>query len=95
MGGKASQAKQKEKKLMSQILADYLVKTHRVKIGKKEIDLTADQIIDKGISRAILSGSNATVGMIKEIREGTGDKGTQEATAHVKHLIILTRYGLQ
>jgi hypothetical protein len=84
LGGIANAKAVKEKKTYSKILADYLVQNHKVKIGKKEIDLTPEEIIFRGVTKAILSGSSATASILTvaadrtEGPSGGGSEGSKK-----------------
>jgi hypothetical protein len=57
---------------MSQLYADFLVKSHIVKIGKKETELTPEEIINRAIIGNINKyGTSASVQMLKEIADRT------------------------
>ena len=79
-GGKKSVEVRKEKKLMSQILADYLQKEHEVVLRDDEgavIDrekISADELIQRTITAIINRGDPASVSMMKELREATEGK---------------------
>ena len=75
-GIKSGQAK-REKKRMSQILADYLQKEHEVVLRDDDgrvIDretLPADELIARTITAIIARDDSASVSMLKELREAT------------------------
>lgn len=76
-GGKASGKARREKKLMSQILADYLQKEHEVILKDSEgniIDnekIPASQLIERTVSAILARGDSASATMIKTIGELT------------------------
>jgi hypothetical protein len=76
-GGKASGKARREKKLMSQILADYLQKEHEVTLKDSEgniIDnekIPASQLIERTVSAILARGDSASATMIKTIGELT------------------------
>lgn len=67
VGGKKSVQARKEKKLISQIYADMIMKKH--KIGNEEID--GELLLEKVALKVLARGDSASVSMIKEIREAT------------------------
>jgi hypothetical protein len=62
MGGRASQKKQKEKKLMSDIYSDILAEQISGEKGIKLKDV---------VNRILIEGGSPSVSMLKEIREAT------------------------
>jgi hypothetical protein len=76
-GGIASGIARREKKLMSQILADYLQKKHEVTLKDSEgniIDnkkIPASQLIERTVSAILARGDSASATMIKTIGELT------------------------
>jgi hypothetical protein len=70
--GKASGKARKEKKLMSQIYAEFLVKEHEVigKDGKKK-KLEGHALLSSVMSKILSRGDSASVSLFKEIREAT------------------------
>lgn len=80
IGGIKSGQARKEKKLLSQIYAEFLIENHKVKLGRKEIDLPADEIIKISIARNLMAtGTSASVAVLKEIADRT--EGTSGAGA--------------
>lgn len=78
MAIEAREKKRKERKLMNERYAEFLLQTHKVKIGKKEVVLTAEEIINRAIAGNLLkTGTTASVAMLKEIRESEGTEGGQ------------------
>lgn len=79
-GGKRSVEVRKEKKLMSQILADYLQKEHEVVLRDDEgavIDrekISADELIQRTVTAIMARGDSASASMIKTIAEITEGK---------------------
>ena len=65
--GKASGKARREKKLISQIYADMLMKKH--KVGKEEIE--GEALLEKVALKVLGRGDSASVSMLKEIREAT------------------------
>ncbi len=72
-GGKASQKKQKEKKLMSQIYAEFLIEKHDVKMpgNKAKEEMTGYKMINMAVKEIIKKGGPPAVSIMKEIREAT------------------------
>jgi hypothetical protein len=97
LGGKKAHENIKKKKMLSQIYADFLINSHFVKLGKKETELTPEEIVFKGVIKAILSGSSATGTILKEIADRTegpssaGGDATRDALNHFDAL----KLGLQ
>jgi len=71
-GGKASVKARKEKKLMSQIMAEFLDKDHEIlsKDGLKE-KISGSQLISRVMSKVLSRGDSASVQLIKAIHEAT------------------------
>jgi hypothetical protein len=67
MGGVACQKKKKERKLVSQIYADFLAQKH--KIDKNEI--TGSDLLAEVVRNVLFRSDSASVSMLKEIREST------------------------
>ena len=80
LGGIASGEARKEKKLMSQILADYLQKEHEVVLRDDEgavIDrekISADELIQRTVTAIMTRGDSASASIIKSIAEITEGK---------------------
>ena len=80
MGGIASGEAKREKKLMSQILADYLQKEHEVVLRDDDgavIDrekISADELIQRTVTEIMNRGDSASVQMMKTIGELTEGK---------------------
>lgn len=72
-GGKASGKARKEKKLMSQIYAEFLAKEHNVKLpgGRKKELTTGYNLINAVAVDIIKKGGGTAVSLMKEIREAT------------------------
>ena len=70
--GKKSGQVRREKKLMSQIYAEFLVKEHEVigKDGKKK-KLEGHALLSSVMSKILSRGDSASVSLFKEIREAT------------------------
>jgi hypothetical protein len=70
-GGIASGVVRKEKKLMSQIYAEFLEKEHDVEVGGEKKKLSGHKIVSAMMMRVLNRGDAASVSIMKEIREGT------------------------
>ena len=67
----------KEKKLMSQIYAEFLANTHDIKVKGNIEKMTGNEMISKTVKAIIETGGRNSVTMMKEIREATeGSKTT-------------------
>ena len=79
LGGIASGKAKKEKKLMSQIYAEFLEKEHEIigKDGKRE-KLEGHALLSKVMSKVLARGDSASVSLLKEIREAI--EGTKTKT---------------
>ena len=99
--GKASGKARKEKKLMSQIYAEFLNKEHEIfgNSGKRE-KLEGHALLSKVMSKVLARGDGAAVSLMKEIREATEGSKTQTETTlnintdEVKVADILARHGV-
>ena len=71
-GGKASVEAKREKKLMSKIYAEFLMKEHDIisKDGLKK-KLSGDELLSSVMSKVLSRGDAAAVSLMKEIREAT------------------------
>ena len=81
-GGKASGKARREKKLMSSIYADFLMKEHDIEDEDgtlKKIDGQA--LCNRVMSKVLSRGDSSSVRLLKEIREGTeGTKAQMNIT---------------
>ena len=66
-GGKASVKSKRERKLMSQIYAEFLAAKY--KVGGE--DITGDQLMAKVMQKVLSRGDSSAVSLMKEIREAT------------------------
>jgi hypothetical protein len=77
MGGHASVAVRREKKLMSRILSDYLQKEHEVKLRDnagaviETRTLSADKLIEETVSAILARGDSSSASIIKTVGELT------------------------
>jgi hypothetical protein len=70
-GGIASGVARREKKLMSELYADFIAEKHKVKIGRKVEELTGYEYFALVITEVLTRGGGAAVSMLREIREAT------------------------
>lgn len=70
-GGIASGESRREKKLMSELYADFIAKKHKVKIGRKVEELSGHEYFTLIINEVLTRGGGAAVSMLREIREAT------------------------
>lgn len=78
-GGIKSGKKRREKKLMSQIYAEFLEKEHNVTIDGNKKKMSGSLLVNTMMKKIMEGGDRAAVSLIKEIRQGTeGDKVTAE-----------------
>lgn len=66
-GGIKSGQVKREKKLISQIYAEFLIKKHKLDKG----DITGEEFLEKVILKIMSRGDSSSVSMMKEIREAT------------------------
>ena len=71
-GGIKSGKVRREKKLMSEIYADFLIKEHDV-IGKDGMikKLSGQALVNGVMSKVLSRGDSSSVSMLREVREGT------------------------
>jgi hypothetical protein len=71
-GGIKSGKARREKKLMSEIYAEFLAKEHDIvdATGKKK-KLIGHELVNRVMNKVISRADSASVGLLKEIREGT------------------------
>lgn len=89
MGGIASGKARKEKKLMSQIYADFLIKEHEV-VGKDGIKkkLSGEQLLSSVMSKVLSRGDSSSVSLMKEIREAVeGNKVNLQTDGNIQVII--------
>lgn len=88
-GGKKSGEVRREKKLMSQLYAEFLDKDHDI-IGKDGIKkkLSGHNLMNSVMSKVLSRGDSAAVCLMREIRQATeGDK--IEHSGEVKNKIVV------
>lgn len=71
-GGLKSGEKKRERKMMSQIYAEFLEKEHDIigRNGEKE-KIEGSKLLNRVMSKVLSRGDSASVSMMREIREGT------------------------
>lgn len=71
-GGVASGESRREKKRMSQIYAEFLLKKHKV-VGKDGLlkEMSGDELLSSVMSKVLSRGDSSSVSLMKEIREAT------------------------
>jgi len=95
LGGIRSGEVKRERKMMSQIYADFLDKDHEIigKDGKKE-KMSGNQLLSKVMSKVLSRGDSAAVSLMKEIREATeGNKinlSTEPESLTIQFLPVTT-----
>lgn len=74
-GGLRSQEVQKERKLLSRHYAEFIAKSHKLKLNKKEVELKPDEFFEVVITKLLTQSQqpSAAVAMMRELREGSGD----------------------
>jgi hypothetical protein len=89
-GGIKSGKVRHEKKLMSQIYADFLIKEHDV-IGKDGLikKLSGQALVNGVMSKVLSRGDGSSVSMLREVREGTeGSKVKHEGLPDKIEIIL-------
>lgn len=74
-GGKKSVEVRREKKLLSQLYAEFLAKEHNVTIHSKKGNISGEALISSIIVDILLQCNSGSVSMLKEIREATEGNG--------------------
>jgi len=101
LGGIKSGKVKREKKLMSQIYAEFLAKEHEVvgRDGQKKT-LSGHALLSSVMSKVLSRGDSSAVSMMREIREGTeGSKIKTETVLTIntddeKVAAVLAEYGV-
>lgn len=91
-GGQASVKARREKKLMSQIYADFLIKEHEV-IGKDGIKkkLSGEQLLSSVMSKVLSRGDSSSVSLMKEIREAVEGSKMNLQTDGILKIVYLDK----
>ena len=92
-GGIASGKVKKEKKLMSQIYADFLASEYDVKIEGKVQKISGAGMVNQVMRKVLARADSASVQLMKEVRDATeGSKhsidltSTEEAAKEIKEI---------
>lgn len=93
-GGLRSQEVQKERKLLSRHYAEFIAKSHKLKLNKKEVELKPDEFFEVVITKLLTQSQqpSAAVAMMRELREGSGDMigtGAEQTKEHRDMLAAL------
>jgi len=91
-GGIKSGKVRREKKLMSEIYADFLIKEHDV-IGKDGLikKLSGQALVNGVMSKVLSRGDGSSVSMLREVREGTeGSKVKIQGDVTISRLKTMT-----
>ena len=70
-GGKASVKSRREKKLISQMYAEFLAKEHDVVINGKKDKVSGQSLVNSVVTKVLAKGKSESVSMLKELREAT------------------------
>lgn len=70
-GGKASVKARREKKLLSQIYAEFLAEEFDINIDGDRKRITGQKLVNQVVKKIIIAGGSPAVSMLREIREGT------------------------
>lgn len=70
-GGKASGRARREKKLLSQIYAEFLAEEFDINIDGDRKRITGQKLVNQVVKKIIIAGGSPAVSMLREIREGT------------------------
>jgi DNA integrity scanning protein DisA with diadenylate cyclase activity len=78
-GGKASGVARREKKLMSQIYAEFLAEKFNVKTEHGPRFTTGEKLVNQVVKQVLIAGGPGAVSLMREIREATeGSKILEE-----------------
>ena len=70
-GGKASGVARREKKLMSQIYAEFLAEKFNVKTEHGPRFTTGEKLVNQVVKQVLIAGGPGAVSLMREIREAT------------------------
>lgn len=70
-GGIRSGEVKREKKLLSQMYAEFLAREHDVVISGQKQKVSGQKLVDSVISKVLAKGDSPSVSMLKELREAT------------------------
>ena len=82
-GGLKSGQVKRERKLISQIYADFLIKRFDVDIGGEKVNMSGQEMVKWGIVKILCRCDHSSVSLLKEIR-----KATEGSKFHVDHEAI-------
>jgi len=100
-GGIASGEARREKKLLSQNYAEWLIKEHNIDLDGKKLKIEGEDLLEKAITKIILRGDSSSVRMMKEIREATeGSRVKLEKSIDINYddpkiQELLKKYGIR
>lgn len=83
-GGVASGAKRRQKKLLSQLYGEYLLKEYEVKINGRVRRLQGASLVEEAWKRIIARGDSTTVSLLREMREATEGSKSRVGLAHLE-----------
>lgn len=69
--GQASAKARRERKVLSEMYAEFLAGEYEVEIGDKRKKISGEKLVAETIKAVLVRGDSAAVSMLKEIREGT------------------------
>lgn len=78
LGGIKSGKTKRKRKLMSQIYADFLAKSHEIEIDDQIKCVSSDELISIVMNKILSKSDSASVSMMKEIRETIEGKALQK-----------------
>ena len=70
-GAEKRKENNRQKKLMSQIYAEFLAKEYNVKVGDKNKKISGADFVNEAMKKIIARGDSASVSLLRELREGT------------------------
>ena len=88
LGGKKSQVVQKEKKLLSNLYAEFLAKEHEIDIDGIPMKISGMDLVNQVAMKVLSKGDSSSVSMLKEIREATEGSKVQTTGVTANHFIV-------
>ena len=76
-GGIKSQQVQRERRKMSEIYAEFLIREHEVQLGDKKEKMSGSELVNAVSAKIIEKKDASSVSMLKEIREATEGSKTE------------------